>query len=55
MANTRNQFMQSMDNTLHDPHAVYQEVTLPSVSASIMALTSGQIWGNGLARQIALH
>ena len=43
MANTRNRFMQSMDNTLYDSHAVCHEMTLLSVSESILARTRGQI------------
>ena len=43
MANTRNLVMQSMDSTLHDPHAVWHEMILLSASASIFALTRKQI------------
>ena len=39
----RNRFMQSMDNTLHDPHAVCHEIALPSVLESVLARTRGQI------------
>ena len=39
MANTQNWVMQSMDSTLHNPHAVCHEITLPSISASILAFT----------------
>ena len=47
MANTRNRFMKSMNSTQHDLHAVCHEMTLLSVSASILALTRGQIGEKG--------